>query len=93
MAFQLGISVRQLRRDQNNAIELLAERLWRQVSPNLVSPLQAQTPAGPLESMLHAEAIGYADVTQVLAANCCRNCKKRWPKRQCWQQPMTLTLP
>jgi CheY-like chemotaxis protein len=30
VAFQLGISVRQLRREQNNAIEYLADRLWRQ---------------------------------------------------------------
>lgn len=58
VAFQLGISVRQLRRDQNNAIELLAEQLWTEIapwrasSPPSPSPLQDHT----LESdALHAE--------------------------------------
>lgn len=31
VAFQLGISERQLRREQTNAIELLAEQLWRDI--------------------------------------------------------------
>lgn len=58
VAFQLGVSVRQLRRDQNNAIELLAEQLWRQVIPIAVppSPAQGLTHASPLgNSALHAE--------------------------------------
>lgn len=37
VAFQLGLSIRQLRREQNNAIELLADLLWRKVDSNRLS--------------------------------------------------------
>jgi CheY-like chemotaxis protein len=33
VAFQLGVSIRQLRREQNNAIELMADLLWAQFEP------------------------------------------------------------
>lgn len=33
VAFQLGVSIRQLRREQNNAIELMADQLWAHFEP------------------------------------------------------------
>jgi CheY-like chemotaxis protein len=41
VAFQMGVSERQLRREQTNAIELLAERLW----PGVVQPDNALPPS------------------------------------------------
>jgi len=58
VAFQLGISVRQLRRDQNNAIELLAEQVWREVASLHAVPVAVSlpTPSPALASgALHAE--------------------------------------
>jgi CheY-like chemotaxis protein len=51
VAFQLGVSVRQLRREQNNAIELLAEHIWAQlgqVTDGSASEEQ-NNPPGPFE--------------------------------------------
>ena len=45
VAFQLGVSVRQLRRDQNNAIELLAEQLWQRLPTVPTPPLPAAEPS------------------------------------------------
>lgn len=42
VAFQLGTSVRQLRRIQNNAIALLADRLWKEVAPASDEPPMRQ---------------------------------------------------
>lgn len=57
VAFQLGVSVRQLRRDQNNAIELLAETLWRQLpsTPRVAAPTDAHTDAPVDTDALEAE--------------------------------------
>lgn len=45
VAFQLGISERQLRREQANAIELLADALWQQLNlPQQTSSLTAHQP-------------------------------------------------
>lgn len=50
VAFQLGISERQLRREQMNAIELLAERIWQ------ATAAVQQPPAAPGQVALTARA-------------------------------------
>ncbi|MCE7988277.1 MAG: response regulator [Caldilinea sp. CFX5] len=57
VAFQLGVSVRQLRRDQNNAIELLAEALWQQLpaTPPPTEPINVPTAAAMNSDALEAE--------------------------------------
>ena len=45
VAFQLGISERQLRREQMNAIELLAERIWLEVASGSQHPPEASQPS------------------------------------------------
>lgn len=44
VAFQLGVSIRQLRREQNNAIELLADQLWAQFEPAIGRTLHEGQP-------------------------------------------------
>ena len=54
VAFQLGISERQLRREQSNAIEILADTLWQQLglSRQSSSPTAGQLATSPSESEL-----------------------------------------
>ncbi|MCL4861357.1 MAG: response regulator [Caldilineaceae bacterium] len=44
VAFQLGVSTRQLRREQNNAIELLADQLWAHFEPAIGRTLHESQP-------------------------------------------------
>lgn len=57
VAFQLGISERQLRREQINAIEVLAERIWLEVAAGSRHPRAA--PAAP--SAAHADGPNVVD--------------------------------
>jgi CheY-like chemotaxis protein len=51
VAFQLGVSIRQLRREQNNAIELLAEHIREQLgqAPEVLSSADPPDAASPFE--------------------------------------------
>lgn len=67
LAFQMGISVRQLRREQVNALELLADLLWQQFKLNehlaatpepAEAPMQTETAPLPApEPALHQEFV------------------------------------
>ncbi|HEY62970.1 MAG TPA: response regulator [Caldilineae bacterium] len=49
VAYQLGISVRQLRREQANAIEYLADRLWSRYNLAESPGAQQETPSPPID--------------------------------------------